>query len=631
MVAERVLGVSTEHGLSSRDPVCDRPRGEIAVLRDPISGRGQGAPLTWEETVALARSRPDMRELVRLCYYDDPIADAAKRFKASEEWRAIAGLLPFANGTKVLDLGAGRGMLAWAFASSGCDVVALDPDQSDLVGTGAIERLRRASGVPMCVVCGYGEDLAFADNCFDYVVARGVMHHVAELELVAQEVFRVLRPGGKFLAIKEHVVETARDHDAFLACHPLHGFYGGERAYPHKRYLGALRKGGFRNIGFWGHFGASCHQRTGRWHRGFAICVARRRRAANGYRVGRQSCAVRHAFAALSPLAELALSHSWAALFLFGGQAVVSTIFILGGGGFLAGHIESHFARLGWRVVAIGRAAEGSAAENRYTWDLPHPKFPELLRAETPEICVNAAGSASVPRSMQDPLGDFTASTALTLYLLDVLRRVSPQTIYLHLSSAAVYGNPSILPICETVKSAPVSPYGWHRWMAEMGVEEFYSLYGLRAASLRIFSAYGARLTRQVVWDLSRRALSQVSGLLVLQGAGNSSRDFIHGDDVARAVHVIAERGPLQGECYNVASGIETAIRELAARILHLAGQAGVRVVDGRHQPGTPLRWHADISRLGALGFRPRIALQAGLRDVVAAVRTANENERMRA
>ena len=98
---------------------------------DPMS------QMTWEQAVQWLRDQPDQRVLVKACYFDDPLVEAAERFWQSAEWKAIAALLPPPNG-KALDLGAGRGISSYAMAQDGWQVTALEPDPSNLVGAGAI-------------------------------------------------------------------------------------------------------------------------------------------------------------------------------------------------------------------------------------------------------------------------------------------------------------------------------------------------------------------------------------------------------------------------------------------------------------------------------------------------------------
>jgi UDP-glucose 4-epimerase len=218
---------------------------------------------------------------------------------------------------------------------------------------------------------------------------------------------------------------------------------------------------------------------------------------------------------------------------------------------------------------------------------------------------------------MLDPLGDFYAHAALTASVLETLRSCSPATRYVLLSSASVYGSPKLLPIRENSEIAPVSPYGYHKRMEELLSEEYAKIYGLKTAVLRIFSAYGDGLHRQVVWDIVRKMMSVSDDPLVLMGTGNESRDFIYGADVAYAAEAVCLRGAMNGECYNAAGGIETSIQRLAQMIADRVDFSSAIQFDGKPPPGYATNWHADITRIRQLGFAPRISLEEGLSLVV--------------
>lgn len=292
-----------------------------------------------------------------------------------------------------------------------------------------------------------------------------------------------------------------------------------------------------------------------------------------------------------------------------------SRLLVTGVQGFLGRYIARHFTEKGWSVVGVDNAPAENAPlsdlSHYYGLKLPDSRFGDVVKKHNPDLCVHCAGTASVGLSMTDPERDFYGSTALTFDVLNTLRIHALQCRFILLSSAAVYGNPRSLPIDESYLPGPISPYGFHKWQCEQLCREFAIVYGLPTASVRIFSAYGPGLRRQVLWDICRNALLRSS--LMLQGKGTESRDFIHAIDVARAVEIVAGRSPMKGEVYNLASGRETSIEALARMALRELGMQFQPQFNGIVPPGTPTNWCADISELRRLGFDISISIERGI------------------
>lgn len=293
---------------------------------------------------------------------------------------------------------------------------------------------------------------------------------------------------------------------------------------------------------------------------------------------------------------------------------MLGTVLITGAAGFIGTHAARHFTAHGWQVVGVDQSsAPPPDCHFFYTLRLPDATLDAIIRDHQPDLCLHCAGNALVPVSMENPRSDFQSSVPVTFHLLDSIRQHAPDCRVIFFSSAAVYGNPTCLPIDETQPVSPLSPYGYHKHLCEQLCQEFSAVFGLQTASIRIFSAYGPGLRKQVIWDTCHKCLNKPDGSLTLFGTGDESRDFIHITDILCACESIASKAPMQGEVYNVASGEAVTIRTLAEALLRQLEFRGALAFDGQVPPGTPLKWQADILRIRNLGFQPSVPLVKGL------------------
>ncbi|MEH2202795.1 MAG: SDR family oxidoreductase [Nostoc sp.] len=292
------------------------------------------------------------------------------------------------------------------------------------------------------------------------------------------------------------------------------------------------------------------------------------------------------------------------------------SVLVTGVAGFIGRYVARYFSEQGWSVIGVDNSPpENAPIHNLTTYHrlkLPDPSLNNLLKEYSPNICIHCAGRASVGLSIIEPDIDFQSNTALTFEILNALRINAPRCRFIFLSSAAIYGNPESLPIGETQRCNPISPYGFHKLQSEQLCLEFSKVYDLPTASVRIFSAYGPGLRRQVLWDICRQAIYQP--IVKLQGTGKESRDFIHVLDIAKALLVVATSAPMQGETYNFASGREVTISELAEMVFKSLDYKGSVEFDGMVPVGTPINWQADVTKLGSLGITDFLSLERGVR-----------------
>jgi len=304
----------------------------------------------------------------------------------------------------------------------------------------------------------------------------------------------------------------------------------------------------------------------------------------------------------------------------------MSVVLITGAAGFLGRHIVREMHLAGWTVLAVDSAAEENAAVLPgviyRSISLPNTGFERLVAEFRPKACVHCAGRASVADSISNPSADFEAGVVLTASVLDALRKEACGCRTVFLSSAAVYGQPENLPVRETAESRPMSPYGYHKRICEILMEQAARLQGVPTASARIFSAYGPGLRRQVLWETAVQFAEKNAA--TLKGTGAESRDFIFSTDVARAVRLLVEKAPCEGEVYNVATGQETSILEAVRVLSGYFPSAAPAVFQGGKTSGDPERWVADCSRIRALGFGETLPLEHGFRVLADWVKAEN-------
>ena len=286
-------------------------------------------------------------------------------------------------------------------------------------------------------------------------------------------------------------------------------------------------------------------------------------------------------------------------------------VLITGSSGFIGGSFGRYAAGAGHVIMGTGRSKEpdqkwdGLYATATTAADLSH-----IIRDFSPDVVLNAAGTASVGASLDDPLTDFHGSVRTCADVLDAVRRSGHDPLVVIPSSAAVYGNPALLPVGEDVSLRPISPYGFHKAGTELLAHEYAECFGLRIIICRFFSVFGSAQRRLLVWELYKQ-LAGAENIVWLAGTGDETRDFLYIDDLGSAVLGLVETFQSTGRhclVVNVASGRETNVLTLAKTIRDLVAPEKEIRCRGNLRKNDPVRWWADISRLQTLlpSWQPR-------------------------
>lgn len=286
---------------------------------------------------------------------------------------------------------------------------------------------------------------------------------------------------------------------------------------------------------------------------------------------------------------------------------------VTGGRGFVGRWLAAHLSGSGDDLAVVDAETDVTDEE----------AVVRAIETSHPDVIYHLAARTHVGDSWREPLEVFRVNALGAAAVLAAARRAAPQSTVLVVSSAEVYGTltPDELPVAEDAELRPATPYAASKAAAEQIALQAWRGYGQRVVVVRPFNHVGpGQATTFAVPALARRVLEarrEGSHELVV-GTVTTRRDFTDVRDVVRAYRLIVERGE-PGAIYNVCSGRDVAIADVAARLMTLAGVELRMVTDPEliRPVDTPVL-KGDPSRLAAAtGWAPRIPLDETLGDVL--------------
>ncbi len=304
-----------------------------------------------------------------------------------------------------------------------------------------------------------------------------------------------------------------------------------------------------------------------------------------------------------------------------------ANVAVTGGLGFIGRHLVQALVSLGKDVTVVDSGA--TASESRL------PQGATFVRTDIrdadqvkkalvgADMVFHLAANSNGTLSVADPRFDFETNALGTFNVIEGSVSAGARRL-LYVSSASAYGVPRRVPMDEDHPTRPFMPYGASKLAGELASLAAFHAAGLPVVVGRPFCVYGpgenprialVEVARYLRWHLNDRPIE------VVGDADRKTRDFVHVSDVVTALTLIADRAPA-GEVYNIGSGDETSMRDLASIIGTVTGRRA-SVAEVREVTEDTYRLVADVSKLRGLGFVPRMSLTDGVRALAGELGTA--------
>jgi len=293
-------------------------------------------------------------------------------------------------------------------------------------------------------------------------------------------------------------------------------------------------------------------------------------------------------------------------------------ILVTGGAGFVGATLVRRLVASGYRVRVLDNLSTGDAAHLAGV-------DAELVKGdirdaavlddalEGMEAIIHLAAAGSVIGSVQDPGTNFEVNVLGTFRVLDAARRAGVERVVLASTGGALIGD-ATPPVNEQSLPKPISPYGASKLAGEGYAHAFARTYGVRTVALRFGNVYGP-------WCARKRGVLNVffesihSGVpLIIYGDGSASRDYVHVADISNALQLALEKDVPGGTVLHVASGVETAVRDLADLCRRAAGVPGHPIEYRPKRAGEVDRNFASYDLANQmLGYAPSVAREIGI------------------
>lgn len=301
----------------------------------------------------------------------------------------------------------------------------------------------------------------------------------------------------------------------------------------------------------------------------------------------------------------------------------MSKVVVTGGAGFIGSHIAEELVESGYKVIIIDNFSTGYYSNiahlpvDIYQYDITNPAIIDFIVGLEPDYIIHQAAQVSVAESVHNILHDENVNVKGSLHIIKAAIKASVKKL-MFASSAAVYGNPLVLPVTLEHPTLPESPYGLTKLTVEHYLKMANKFYQLPYGILRYSNVYGPRQDAKgeggVVSIFSEKI--QADNLLHIYGDGEQTRDFIYVKDVARANIKALEI--TENICVNISSNTKITINDLWKKMKKAANIEKLEIKYERERAGD-IR-HSILCNKQAmklLNWMPETKLEQGLKETL--------------
>lgn len=307
----------------------------------------------------------------------------------------------------------------------------------------------------------------------------------------------------------------------------------------------------------------------------------------------------------------------------------METVLVTGGAGFIGSHLCEALIKKGYKVVCVDNCATGNEDNIRHLFNGGNLNFSkidvnkygclkEIFKKHRPDYVFHYAATVGVKRVIENPFNSLRDVEGIK-NILDLSLRYGVKK-FVFSSSSEVYGESPELPQRENGILNPLISYAAVKLVGEHFCVAYYKKHGLPTCALRFFNVYGPKQEGSDYGFVVGIFINQVLKWTrpTVFGDGTQTRDFTYISDNVKAALLAMGSEKTNGEIFNVGTGKQTTILELAKSVIEISGNRFLspKFLPSRGEFEIKHRL-PDVSKIKNLGFETEVSLEEGLEKTI--------------